>query len=111
MFNSLPKLLRIEPGGVSTPQGKVYEEFSVFHSAPGLHPPAHIMLGSDPKRRVFTSRPNSTVSYSRADQIQAFSPPPVPEQSGALLRPQEAMERFNVGVISVMDEDHRLQWM
>ncbi len=52
----------------------------------------------DPKRRVFTSRPNSTVSYSRADQIASalYSPSPAPEQAGQVLLPQEAMERFNV---------------
>ena len=52
----------------------------------------------DPKRRMFTSRPNSTVSYSHTDQMTAlYSPSPATEQSGpALLRPQDAMERFNV---------------
>ncbi|RDX42663.1 Not1-domain-containing protein [Lentinus brumalis] len=80
VFNSLPNLLRIKASGVEPEQLKVYEEFNM-----------------DPKRRVFTSRPNSTVSYSRADQVSSlYSPPPVPEQPGqALLRPQEAMERFN----------------
>ena len=70
----------------------IVDEFAIadFHTDP------------DPKRRVFTSRPNSTVSYSRADQIPAlYSPPPAPEQaSQALMRPQEAMDRFNVGVES-----------
>lgn len=52
----------------------------------------------DKQRRMFTSRPNSTVSYSRNDQIPAlYSPSPAPEHPAqTLLRPQEAMDRFNV---------------
>ncbi|KAI0807086.1 Not1-domain-containing protein [Fomes fomentarius] len=83
VFNSLPDLLRIKPGGAAVQQLRVYEEFNM-----------------DPKRRVFTSRPNSTVSYSRADQIASalYSPSPAPEQAGQVLLPQEAMERFNMFV-------------
>lgn len=52
----------------------------------------------DKQRRMFASRPNSTVSYSRNDPIASlYSPSPAPEQpSAGLLRPQEAMDRFNV---------------
>ncbi|EJF62472.1 Not1-domain-containing protein [Dichomitus squalens LYAD-421 SS1] len=80
VFGSLPDPLRIKPTGVQQIQAAVYEDFSM-----------------DPKRRMFISRPNSTVSYSRNDQIPSlYSPSPAPEQPGqALLRPQEAMERFN----------------
>ncbi|KAI8998906.1 Not1-domain-containing protein [Trametes punicea] len=81
IVNSLPDPLRIKPAGVQANQLRVYEEFREY---------------DDPKR-TFTSRPNSTASYSRTDQLASmYSPPPMPEQAAQnLLRPQEAMERFN----------------
>ncbi len=99
VFNSLPNLLRIKASGVEPEQLKVYEEFSMCDIF-GMRMLTDTSSDMDPKRRVFTSRPNSTVSYSRADQVSSlYSPPPVPEQPGqALLRPQEAMERFNVSI-------------
>ncbi|OSD02780.1 Not1-domain-containing protein [Trametes coccinea BRFM310] len=84
IVNSLPDPLRIKPNGVQISQLRVYEEFREH----------------DDPRRMFTSRPNSTASYSRNDQLASlYSPPPMPEQGAQnLLRPQEAMERFNAHV-------------
>ncbi|KAI0371786.1 Not1-domain-containing protein [Pilatotrama ljubarskyi] len=81
IVNSLPDPLRIKPTGVQPNQLRVYEEFREIN---------------DPKR-MFTSRPNSTASYSRNDQLASlYSPSPMPEQPAQnLMRPQEAMERFN----------------
>ncbi|KAH9946365.1 Not1-domain-containing protein [Epithele typhae] len=80
VFGSLPDPLRIKPSGIQPAQLAVYEDFSM-----------------EKQRRMFTSRPNSTVSYSRNDQVPAlYSPSPAPEHPAQnLLRPQEAMERFN----------------
>ncbi|KAJ8454554.1 hypothetical protein ONZ51_g12961 [Trametes cubensis] len=82
IVSSLPDPLRIKPTGVQANQLRVYEEFREYN---------------EPKR-MFTSRPNSTASYSRGEQLTSlYSPPPMPEQQAQnLLRPQEAMERFNV---------------
>ncbi|KAL1947536.1 hypothetical protein VTO73DRAFT_13260 [Trametes versicolor] len=81
IVTSLPDPLRIKASGVQPSQMRVYEEFKDY---------------TEPKRG-FTSRPNSTASYTRNDQIASlYSPSPMPEQpSQNLLRPQEAMERFN----------------
>ncbi|KAI0646780.1 Not1-domain-containing protein [Trametes meyenii] len=82
IVGSLPDPLRIKPSGVQPTQLRVYEEFRDY---------------SEP-RRMFTSRPNSTASYSRNEPHPSMlSPPPMPEQPAQnLLRPQETMERFNV---------------
>ncbi|KAI0637267.1 Not1-domain-containing protein [Trametes polyzona] len=83
IVTSLPDPLRIKPGGIQAGQFRVYEEFKDY---------------AEP-RRGFTSRPNSTASYSRNDQLASlYSPSPMPEQQPAqnIVRPQEAMERFNV---------------
>ncbi|KAI0822634.1 Not1-domain-containing protein [Trametes gibbosa] len=79
--SSLPDPLRIKPSGVQPSQLRVYEEFKDYN---------------EPKRG-FTSRPNSTASYTRNEQVASlYSPPPMSEQpSQNLLRPQEAMDRFN----------------
>ncbi|KAI0781233.1 Not1-domain-containing protein [Trametes elegans] len=82
IFGSLPDPLRIKPTGVQPNQLRVYDEFREYN---------------EPKR-MYTSRPNSTASYSRNDQLASlYSPSPMPEQQSnqSLLRPQEAMERFN----------------
>ena len=103
VFNSLPDTLRIKPSGVQNNQLKVYEEFSTS-KFPFVSAGCSFSVDMDPKRRVFTSRPNSTVSYSRADQIASalYSPSPAPESGQSLLRPQEAMERFNVSRLRLL---------
>lgn len=100
IVTSLPDPLRIKASGVQPSQMRVYEEFKDYSASCLLarRLSAYRVLLAEPKRG-FTSRPNSTASYSRNDQIASlYSPSPMPEQpSQNLLRPQEAMERFNVG--------------
>ncbi|KAI0928230.1 hypothetical protein AcW2_004306 [Taiwanofungus camphoratus] len=81
---TLPEPLRIKPNGIQPIQAAVYEDF-----------------GLDSKRRVFSSRPSSTVSYPRNDQLSAsfYTPSPLPEQAAAdqsFLRHQDAMDRFSL---------------
>ncbi|KAI0306727.1 Not1-domain-containing protein [Multifurca ochricompacta] len=76
---NLPDPLRIKPTGVQANQISVYEDFGV-----------------DAKRH-WSSRPSSTVSYSRND-APAYSPSPAVDQSVAgpvSLSHPEAMDRFN----------------
>ncbi|KDQ60584.1 hypothetical protein JAAARDRAFT_31550 [Jaapia argillacea MUCL 33604] len=80
---TLPDPLRIRPTGVQPLQLAVYEDF-----------------GTDPKRRMATSRPSSTMSYSRNDLLNptaTYAPSPIPEQVAGqpFLSHQEAMERFS----------------
>jgi CCR4-NOT transcription complex subunit 1 len=77
---NLPDPLRIKPTGVQANQISVYEDFGV-----------------DAKRH-WSSRPSSTVSYSRNEAPVAYSPSPAVEQSVAVpvaLSHPEAMDRFN----------------
>jgi CCR4-NOT transcription complex subunit 1 len=79
---NLPDPLRIKPTGVQANQISVYEDF-----------------GIDVKRH-WSSRPSSTVSYSRND-APTYSPSPAVEQSVAgpvALSHPEAMDRFNNSV-------------
>ncbi|KAH9981460.1 Not1-domain-containing protein [Lactifluus volemus] len=76
---NLPDPLRIKPSGVQANQISVYEDFGV-----------------DAKRH-WSSRPSSTMSYSRND-APAYPPSPAVDQSVAgpvALSHSEAMDRFN----------------
>ncbi|KAH9951492.1 Not1-domain-containing protein [Amylocystis lapponica] len=101
-IGSLPEPLRIKPNGIQPIQAAVYEDFA---NMDGLISQflAHDPSAMDPKRRLFTSRPNSTVSYPRNDHLPAslYSPSPVPEQTTQghqLLSHLDAMERFHAMV-------------
>ncbi|KAF8589926.1 Not1-domain-containing protein [Ramaria rubella] len=81
---NLPDPLRIRPGGLHSPQGKVYEDFAV-----------------DVRRKV-ASRPVSRLAYGRGDHLVPTGYPsvsPAPEHQGqptpAFLSPNEGMDRFN----------------
>ncbi|KZT03564.1 Not1-domain-containing protein [Laetiporus sulphureus 93-53] len=83
LATTFPEPLRIRPTGIQPMQAAVYEDF-----------------GSDPRRRTFTSRPSSTASYPRPDQLaaSAYGPSALPEQTlpgQTFLRHQDAMDRFN----------------
>ncbi|KAI0273855.1 Not1-domain-containing protein [Gloeopeniophorella convolvens] len=76
---NLPDPLRIKPTGVQPNQISVYEDFGV-----------------DAKRH-WSSRPSSTVSYTRNDTL-AYSPSPAVDQTASgsvVLSHPEAMDRFN----------------
>ncbi|PCH38713.1 Not1-domain-containing protein [Wolfiporia cocos MD-104 SS10] len=87
LATQFPEPLRIKPAGIQQIQAVVYEDF-----------------GADPKRRVLTSRPSSTVSYPRSDLLASaslYAPSPAPEQAvpgQTFLRHPDAMERFNAMV-------------
>ena len=89
--------LRIKPTGVQPLQAGVYEDFSNMEGLMSLL--GHSSPGSDVKRRAFTSRPSSTVSYPRNEHIPGvYAPSPLPEMgpSQAITQHQDAMERFSL---------------
>ncbi|KAI0085426.1 Not1-domain-containing protein [Irpex rosettiformis] len=80
--NALPDPLRIRPLGIQPVQAAVYEDF-----------------GPEQKPRVqVTSRPGSTVSYSRNDRFNAMyntSPGPDSIQGRGMIDHQDAVDQFN----------------
>ncbi|KAH9911414.1 Not1-domain-containing protein [Fomitopsis serialis] len=97
LASTLPEPLRIKPSGVQPLQAGVYEDFG---NMDGIMSQlfAHSSPGSDGKRRAFTSRPSSTVSYPRNDHMSAAYPAsPLPVVgAGQITRHQDAMDRFNL---------------
>ncbi|TDL27216.1 Not1-domain-containing protein [Rickenella mellea] len=83
---TLPEPLRIKASGLQMQQTRVYEDF-----------------GLDGKRRL-TSRPSSTVSYTRGEHIvpAAYGPSPAPHEAATniagagYLTHVDAMEQFNL---------------
>ncbi|KAL0947287.1 hypothetical protein HGRIS_013407 [Hohenbuehelia grisea] len=78
---TLPDPLRVKPNGLQPHQLSVYEDFNM-----------------DVKRRA-TSRPSSTMSFTRNDPMNPlmYTPSPAPEMqvaSRSFLNHQEAMDRF-----------------
>ncbi|KZT74256.1 Not1-domain-containing protein [Daedalea quercina L-15889] len=97
LASTLPEPLRIKPTGVQPLQAGVYEDFGNMDGLMSLL--GHGSPGSDIKRRAFTSRPSSTVSYPRNEHIPAvYTPSPLPEMGPgqAITRHQDAMERFSL---------------
>lgn len=96
---TLPEPLRIKPSGVQPIQAGVYEDFGHMEGIMSLL--GHGSPSSDARRRPFTSRPGSAVSYPRNEHMPSvYTPTPLPEliSGQAITRHQDVMERFSLVV-------------
>lgn len=100
---NLPDPLQIKANGLQPHQAGVYEDFGRHFGnitiADG-NLMSHLTSGIDPRRRIASSRPGSTVSYNRNDMgtPAVYAPSPVQDHTPnqTAFEHQEAMERFSV---------------